>query len=303
MQSSNLLQEQVLSHSTNSSILGKTLSLLCSALAWQKWSSQDRLGKGDAHLDKKIKPDFQQFKYTKSDSVTLDSKDSEEEVSVSREDDDFQEFNIILNKKGIETNISSKENNYPHLKKLLENRNETPVRIYYGSRTHRQIAQIVSELKASAYRPRMTVLGSRQHYCIHKEVKSKPNKNEECATLVDLGSCKFHDRFRNLAVNKAFEPGGSLEIWDIEDLVSTGEKVKGCPYYASRLLAYNAEIIFCPYNYLVDSNARDAMDIKLHNSIVILDEAHNIEDVCRTAASMEITDGQLLRINVLILIC
>ena len=39
-------------------------------------------------------------------------------------------------------------------------------RVYYATRTHSQIAQVVRELKRTAYRPAMTVLGSREHYCV-----------------------------------------------------------------------------------------------------------------------------------------
>ena len=37
-----------------------------------------------------------------------------------------------------------------------------PPRIYFCSRTHQQIVQVTSELKATIYRPRMAVLGSRE---------------------------------------------------------------------------------------------------------------------------------------------
>ena len=45
------------------------------------------------------------------------------------------------------------------------------------------------------------------------------------------------------------------------------------------------DIIFCPYNYLIDPKIRSSMKIDLEDQIVIIDEAHNIEDTCRDAAS------------------
>ena len=39
------------------------------------------------------------------------------------------------------------------------------------------------------------------------------------------------------------------------------------------------------------------MDISLTDSVVIVDEAHNIEDVCREAGSFEIQDSQLYGIQ------
>ena len=42
-----------------------------------------------------------------------------------------------------------------------------------------------------------------------------------------------------------------------------------------------AELIFCPYNYILDPVIRRAVQIDLQDAVIILDEAHNIEDICR----------------------
>lgn len=47
--------------------------------------------------------------------------------------------------------------------------------------------------------------------------------------------------------------------WDIEDLVSLGRNIEACPYFAARALMTDAEIIFCPYNYIVDPNIRESV--------------------------------------------
>ena len=74
---------------------------------------------------------------------------------------------------------------------------------------------------------------------------------------------------------------GSDEAFDIEELVKVGKKVRACPYYATRELKNKADIIFCPYNYLVEPLIRKSMEISLKGNVVILDEAHNIEDSAR----------------------
>ena len=44
-------------------------------------------------------------------------------------------------------------------------------RIYFGTRTHKQVAQIVRELRKTAYSGvRLSILGSRDHTCIHPTV-------------------------------------------------------------------------------------------------------------------------------------
>ena len=44
-----------------------------------------------------------------------------------------------------------------------------------------------------------------------------------------------------------------------------------------------------PYNYLIDPKIRDNFKINYENSIIILDEAHNIEKVSEDVASFEIS--------------
>lgn len=43
----------------------------------------------------------------------------------------------------------------------------------------------------------------------------------------------------------------------------TGRRVVGCPYFAARALAETAEVVFCPYNYIVDPVIRESVKIDL----------------------------------------
>ena len=54
---------------------------------------------------------------------------------------------------------------------------EAPPKIIYCTRTHTQIKQIIKELNATHYFPRMSVLASRKQYCINPEVKDLPNRD------------------------------------------------------------------------------------------------------------------------------
>ena len=105
-----------------------------------------------------------------------------------------------------------------------------------------------------------------------------------------------------------------------------------CPYYAARELKDLVDIVFCPYNYLIDPRIRasvrqmfnhdtytsslfsiqfsrnitrhhfiffilkfslDQMKLNLTNQIIIIDEAHNIEDSCRDSTTCSINKFQL----------
>ena len=75
---------------------------------------------------------------------------------------------------------------------------------------------------------------------------------------------------------------------DIEDLVSLGERSSVCPYYMSRHLSATAELLFMPYNYLIDPHTRGGLSINWNNAILIFDEAHNIEKVCSDVMSFDL---------------
>jgi transcription initiation factor TFIIIB Brf1 subunit/transcription initiation factor TFIIB len=53
---------------------------------------------------------------------------------------------------------------------VVGEKKETVPTIIYCSRTHSQVAQMVASLKKTPYRPRMTVLGSRERLCINRYV-------------------------------------------------------------------------------------------------------------------------------------
>lgn len=85
-------------------------------------------------------------------------------------------------------------------------------------------------------------------------------------------SCPYH---KQLAI-ESLRTQVLLQIKDVEDLVKVGKECNACPYYASRKAAEDAEIILVPYNTLLHKATREANGIKLKNSVVIIDEAHNL---------------------------
>ena len=73
-----------------------------------------------------------------------------------------------------------------------------------------------------------------------------------------------------------------------------------CPYYISRALAKNADLIFCPYNYILDPDIRNAMELDVEDSIVVLDEAHNVEDALRGLGSATFGEFELIEMMALL---
>ncbi|XP_050784724.1 Fanconi anemia group J protein isoform X2 [Gopherus flavomarginatus] len=186
------------------------------------------------------------------------------------------------------SNAKRKENGgKPHIPK-----------IFFGTRTHKQIAQITRELQRTVYSSvRMTILSSRDHTCVHPVVSRSSNRNEKCADLLEGkngGSCVYYHGVHKLSEHHALQfARKKCQAWDIEDLVSLGKKLRACAYFAARELMVGADIVFCPYNYLLDPQIRESMEINLKEQVVILDEAHNIEDCARESASYSVTETQL----------
>ncbi|CAG5011257.1 unnamed protein product [Parnassius apollo] len=162
-------------------------------------------------------------------------------------------------------------------------------KIIYSSRTHSQLTQAMQELKRSSYRHvKAAVLGSRDQMCIHPEVSKETNnmnKVHMCQLRVKSRTCFFYNNVESKKEDRSVK---GEEILDIEDLVSVGKKLKCCPYYLSKELKQDADIIFMPYNYILDPKSRKANGVELMNNIVILDEAHNVEKMCEESASLQI---------------
>ncbi|KAK2984870.1 hypothetical protein RJ640_008635, partial [Escallonia rubra] len=168
--------------------------------------------------------------------------------------------------------------------------------IIYTSRTHSQLRQVIQELKRSNYRPKMVVLGSREQLCIHEEVSLLRGKTQTnaCHSLCRKRKkryCSHYPRVADFMKNNSWL--GDEPI-DIEDMVKIGRSCGPCPYYMSRELHKVVDILFAPYNYLIDRGYRKSLNIEWSNSVLIFDEAHNLESICADAASFDLTSGLLL---------
>ncbi|OXB67837.1 hypothetical protein ASZ78_005519 [Callipepla squamata] len=128
-------------------------------------------------------------------------------------------------------------------------------KIIYASRTHSQLTQVINELKNTVYRPKICVLGSREQLCINPEVKRQESNHMQiymCRKKVMARACHFYNNVEEKSTEKELIES----IMDIEDLVKNGSKHRACPYYLSRSLKQQADIIFMPYNYLLDAKER-----------------------------------------------
>ncbi|XP_054795605.1 LOW QUALITY PROTEIN: uncharacterized protein LOC129301061, partial [Prosopis cineraria] len=243
---------------------GKSLSLLCSSLAWQQNYKLNKQHTNLSHL--KPAPE------ATTDPLVYGGGFVPDEVFPTSE-------NVELPESGANK---------------MQKKKAAPT-IYYASRTHSQISQVIHELRKTAYRVPMAVLASRKHYCTNKHILAKENIDEECKLLLKdqaIGCPEFKNAHK-VKSHPSLQRGGCYEVHDIEDIVKVGQAVKGCSYYAARSMSDDAQLVFCPYSYIINPVIRGAMDVDIKGAIVILDEAHNIEDITRDAGSVDIEEDVL----------
>lgn len=177
-------------------------------------------------------------------------------------------------------------------------------KICYASRTHSQLGQFINEIKRTVYADikvgpaiKVTPLGSRANFCVNLDVlklKDPSAINERCMEMQkETSSEKKCPYLKGKQVNLLKEDILS-SVQDIEDIVGRGRSLGACPYYASRLAIPESELIVLPYNNLLHNETRQACSLDLKESIVLVDEAHNILETICSIHSASITGLQLL---------
>lgn len=100
----------------------------------------------------------------------------------------------------------------------------------------------------------------------------------------------------------------------MEDLVALGQTLHTCPYYGARTSARQAhvsdyelrscsaphhrspsQLVTLPYNLLLHPSARASLNVSLKDSIVIVDEAHNLIDTILSVHTLSITSRQIIQ--------
>ncbi|KAF8117924.1 hypothetical protein N665_0008s0262 [Sinapis alba] len=167
--------------------------------------------------------------------------------------------------------------------------------IVYASRTHSQLRQVIKELKRCSYRPKMLVLGSREQLCVNEEVNSLRGKalTNACQYLCKKRGKRQCNHFNRVPDYLKHNPHIGDEPVDIEDLVNIGKDSGPCPYYITREVHKDVDILFAPYNYLISNAYRKFLKVDWNNSVLIFDEAHNLEGLCADSASFDLPSAHL----------
>ncbi|KAK0429279.1 hypothetical protein QR680_011291 [Steinernema hermaphroditum] len=306
---------------------GKTLGLLSSVCAWlQNYQVQRQDAKTICRKHgvrpPKPPPDDEEWENFPLDVSELESSEvvptssdytfSAKGISEIEEviDEDITVISPVSKRKSVDAAVGTQVK--PKRQKIEKKKEEVEctclprIRIYYGTRTHKQIGQVVKEFSRLPYAGviKHTILASREHSCIHAEVKASHDITAMCKERIaheGLG-CAHKQNIRAARLDAGPEMRRFVEkhgetVWDLEDLVDalSNSTPTICPYFAAtRVLSEDADLIFCPFNYLLEPIIRNSSDVHMDKSIVILDEAHNVEDTCRQAASFDFTEAEII---------
>ncbi|KAI3995975.1 hypothetical protein MKX01_037472 [Papaver californicum] len=205
----------------------------------------------------------------------------------------------------------------------LNEEEQEDLKVYFCSRTHSQLSQFVKELRRTVFATQLSVvsLGSRKNMCINEEVLKLNNSariNERCLELqknknshvskvkvqADGGRIRKTKAsagcpmLKKHKLQKQFKTEASeQDALDIEDLVLLGNKIGTCPYYGSRKMTSAANLVVLPYQSLLFKSARESLGLKLKNSIIIIDEAHNLADSLTSMYDSRISFSQLEKVH------
>lgn len=185
-------------------------------------------------------------------------------------------------------------------------------KLIYCSRTIPEIEKVVEELhKLNKYYIEMEgdssmiglCLTSRKNLCIHPLASRQ--KDGKAVDGMCYSMTASHKRSRNREKNEGdientctffekYEEGGHESllpngIYNIDDLKEYGRKMGWCPYFIARHAISYANIIVYSYYYLLDPKIAELVSKELSkNSVVVFDEAHNIDNVCIESMSVTI---------------
>ncbi|CAI9753805.1 unnamed protein product [Fraxinus pennsylvanica] len=254
-----------------------------------------------------------------------EGKNMKGEVGIDKEDEEFlleeyeseEESGGTLKRKNAGPDVCSSSDEEED--GLGDEEDGARLKIYFCSRTHSQLSQFIKELRKTTFASELmfVCLGSRKNFCINDEVlklgtstrinerclELQKSKKNEASKTKNLGAGKRVHRtkascgcpmLRSRKIEKEFKNEIiQLEPLDIEDLVRIGRNLGTCPYYGSRRMVPAADLVILPYQSLLSKSSRESLGLSLKNSVIIIDEAHNLADTLISMYDAKITVSQL----------
>ena len=150
-------------------------------------------------------------------------------------------------------------------------------------------------------------LSSRRNMCVHERVINESDReavDAACRSLTaswvlesyrkdpsSVETCPYFNNFTENGGEGTSLPSG---IFDLNELQKWGKEKGWCPYFLTRRAINHANILVFNYQYMLDPKVAKMVSAELEaESIIVFDEAHNIDSVCIEALSVDIHDRSL----------
>jgi DNA excision repair protein ERCC-2 len=187
-------------------------------------------------------------------------------------------------------------------------------KLIYCTRTVPEMTKAVDELKrvieyrtaelskGGAKAPDMLAvcLSSRRNMCVHPDVIDESDREKVDAACRSMTAswvrqrakdgvagarlCDFFERYDSEGAD-----AGLTGIYNLDDIKALGTEKGWCPYFLTRHVISYANVVVYNYQYMLDPKIAALVSRELEDkSIVVFDEAHNIDNVCIEALSVSL---------------
>ncbi|KAK3282581.1 hypothetical protein CYMTET_9690 [Cymbomonas tetramitiformis] len=183
-------------------------------------------------------------------------------------------------------------------------------KLIYCTRTVPEMEKVLAELKVlQAYRESIVGpdsqilalgLSSRKNMCVHPTVVdegSRESVDSKCRQLTatwvrekamegqDQELCSFYEEYEKKGAEAMLPPG----VYTLHDLRVYGRQKGWCPYFLARHMLAFCNVLVYNYQYLLDPKVSGLVSRELEREcVVVFDEAHNIDNVCIEALSVNL---------------
>ncbi|KAF9686971.1 hypothetical protein SADUNF_Sadunf02G0045500 [Salix dunnii] len=184
------------------------------------------------------------------------------------------------------------------------------IKLIYCTRTVHEMEKTLAELKllhnyqvkhlGPAAKILAIGLSSRKNLCVNPNVLEANNRDsvdaacrKRTASWVralsaenpNVETCEFFENYERAASGAVLPPG----VYTLQDLRAFGKEKGWCPYFLARHMVQLANVVVYSYQYLLDPKVAGIISKEMQKeSVVVFDEAHNIDNVCIEALSVSV---------------
>jgi DNA excision repair protein ERCC-2 len=178
---------------------------------------------------------------------------------------------------------------------------ETGCKVIYACRTKRQINRVVEEISRLQLKHHFKAasLFSKFDYCLLRRGRLVPRESFGwyCTFNISNSLCSY---FLNVPLAGGFDDlvrESLARSPSHPELMSRSEATHVCPYEVARLAVAQATVAVVPYHYALDARAApvlfDRNSIEKKQTILVVDEAHNLREFYRGVNSSVVTLEQV----------